>query len=191
MTGDAVSRLTPLPTAGWGEAERALLRGHLSQADRYLTGEPDAPPIPPILGLLARNPRLGGAWLAFSGTLIDGSSLPARDRELLILRVGHRTRSRYLCAQHLSMGAQAGLDPHQCQALLGEADAYPWCERDRHLVRAADEMVDEQMMSDATWAGLRTSFDEGQLLEVLFVVGSYACLAMVLNSVGLEPAREE
>jgi alkylhydroperoxidase family enzyme len=34
---------------------------------------------------------------------------------------------------------------------------------------------------------LAAGFDEQQLLELLFVVGSYLCLALVLNSAGLEP----
>jgi len=34
---------------------------------------------------------------------------------------------------------------------------------------------------------LAAHFDKRQLLEICFVVGSYACLAMVLNSAGLIP----
>ena len=62
-----------------------------------------------------------------------------------------------------------------------------WTERDRDLLGAADQMIDAHRVDDATWARLATRYDEQQLLELLFVVGSYVCLAMVLNSVGLEP----
>ena len=38
----------------------------------------------------------------------------------------------------------------------------------------------------ALWNCLASRLDEHQLLELLFVVGNYVCLAMVLNSVGLQ-----
>ncbi|MBL7520167.1 carboxymuconolactone decarboxylase family protein, partial [Frankia sp. CNm7] len=85
------------------------MRGHLTRAERYLSGAADAPPMPPILGLLARHVRVGGPWLAFSGRLLEDGTLRPRDRELLILRVGARTRCRYLWAEHVRIGRETGL----------------------------------------------------------------------------------
>ncbi len=48
-------------------------------------------------------------------------------------------------------------------------------------------MIDQFAVSESTWNELAAHFDPGQVLEVLFVVGGYLCLAAVLNSVGLEP----
>ena len=174
-----------MSTTEWEEQHRALLRGNLARADRYLSGEPDAPPIPPILGLFARHPHVGGAWLAFSGALTENGSLPERDRELLILRVGYRTNSRYLWSQHRTMGQSAGLGQEELQALRDKRDAFHWSDRDQHLIEAADQLIDGYTVSDATWVALAASFSEQQLLEVLFLVGSYVCLSMVLNSVEL------
>jgi 4-carboxymuconolactone decarboxylase len=191
MTGRVEPRLRPLPAVEWTERERALLRGGLERADHYLSGEADAPPIPPVLGLLARHPRVGGAWLSFSGTLMDCAALTGRDRELLILRVGHRTGSRYLTSQHVALALAAGLAPEEVRCLHGGSDPHEWSDRDRALIRAADELVDHHVLTDATWHALSAAFDEQQLLEVLFVVGSYVCLAMVLNSVRLEAGTED
>jgi 4-carboxymuconolactone decarboxylase len=182
------SRLGPLPAAEWTPEERELLRGGLARADRYLSGEPDAPPMPPILGLLARHPRIGGPWLAFSGTLLDGGTLGPGDRELLILRVGWRTRCRYQWAQHVGIGQAAGLTPEQIAAVPDGPGAGVWTDRQRDLLLAADQLLNEHVIDDGTWERLAARLDERQLLELTFVVGSYACLAMVLNSAGLEPA---
>ena len=59
---------------------------------------------------------------------------------------------------------------------------------ERTLLTAVDEMVDEHCVSDETWGGLVTSFAPAQILELLFVVGGYLCLAVVLNSLGLQAA---
>ena len=167
--------------------DRALLRGRLAVADQYLTGLPDAPPLPGILGLLGHHPRLASNWLAMNGELLDDPNLEPRDRELLILRVAWRTQCRYEWAQHSRMAEAAGLSAGDVAAVAGPIDAERWSARDRHLLTAADEMIADHRVGDETWQGLADQFDERQLLELLFIVGAYSCLAFVLNSTELLP----
>jgi 4-carboxymuconolactone decarboxylase len=187
VTGTAAPRLQPLTAAGWAAGSRDLMRGRLAAADRYLSGEADAPPMPAILGLLAHHPRLGANWLAFSGGLLDDPVLDPRDRELLVLRVAWRTQSRYEWAQHIRLGGAAGLTSDEIAAIATSDLSGRWSDRDRHLLAAADQMIDVHRVDDTTWQSLTGHFDEQQLLELLFVVGTYLCLALVLNSAGLEP----
>ena len=49
-----------------------------------------------------------------------------------------------------------------------------------------DQLVDHFRIDDDTWARLAAQLDERQLVEVAFVVGTYACLAMLFNSVGIQ-----
>ena len=179
--------MAPLPLVEWSDEQREALRGNLRRADKYLSGAPDAPPLPAILGLLARHPGIGAPWLAFSATLLDAGVLDPRDRELLVLRVGWRMRSRYEWAQHVAMGQAAGLTEDEIEAVPAGPASPIFDERDGALLHAVDELLDEHAVGDETWQRLREHFDDAELLEVLFVVGSYACLAMVLNSVGLAP----
>ena len=190
MTGAAAPRIGPLPVDRWTEEERELLRGNLARADRYLTGDADAPPMPSVLGLLARHPRVGAPWLAFNGALLDEGALDPRDRELLILRVGHRTNCRYQWTQHLDLARAAGLTPEHLAAVAEGTGSPVWNEHDHDLLRAADQLVDDHSIDEETWKRLAARFDERLLLELLFVVGGYVCLAMVLNGAGLGPAAE-
>jgi AhpD family alkylhydroperoxidase len=177
----------PLDAAAVDGAVRELLRGRLPVADRYLTGEPDAPPLPGILGLFAHHPRLTGDWLHFSAGLLDDPVLDPRDRELLVLRVAWRAQCGYEWAQHARMAVAAGLTPAQVAAAAGPLDGAGWDARDRDLLAAADQLVEDHRIDDVTWRRLAARFDERQILELLFVVGSYLCLALVLNGAGLEP----
>ena len=186
MTTAPVPRMAPLPPAEWTDEQRELLRGTMPRADRYLTGAPDAPPMPSILGLFARHARLGGSWLAFSGLLLDAGLLGARERELLILRAGHRAGCRYQWDQHVGIAEAAGLTSDEIAAVATGPEDPVWTDDDRDLLRATDQLVDRHVVDDATWARLAARFDERELLEILFVVGSYVGLAMVLNSVGLD-----
>ncbi len=62
--------------------------------------------------------------------------------------------------------------------------AWPALESD--LLAATDALLERHRVSDATWARLAATLTERQLIELVFVVGSYACLAMVFESCGIE-----
>ena len=41
-------------------------------------------------------------------------------------------------------------------------------------------------VSDATWAALAARYDTRQLIDVVFTVGQYNLVSMVLNSLGVQ-----
>jgi alkylhydroperoxidase family enzyme len=113
--------------------------------------------------------------------------LDPRDREILILRVAWRTRSKYEWVQHVRIGQQCGLTAEHVQAAMEGPDASLWTPVERALVAATDEMIDRSVVSHETWKQLAEHFDDQQLIELLYVIGAYVCLALVLNSVDLPP----
>ena len=54
------------------------------------------------------------------------------------------------------------------------------------LLRAADELHDDQVLSDATWRDLAANYDDKQLLDLVFTVGQYTLVSMVLNTAGIQ-----
>lgn len=180
-------RLTPLPFAAWDDDLRTLLLRYLRRPEVYLSGAPDAPPMPVVLELFALHPGLSRSWLPFTEMLADeGATLDPALRELLILRVAWRTRSGYEWLMHRRSGAETGLSAEQLEAVKEGPGAGAWTPVERALLAAADEMVDEFAVSPPTWDVLAAHFESAQLLEALFVIGGYLCLATVLNSVGLQ-----
>ncbi|MBO2447702.1 carboxymuconolactone decarboxylase family protein [Actinomadura barringtoniae] len=189
----ASPRLAPLAPEQWDEPTRTQLRGHVKRIDQYLSGAPGAPRMPNVLGVLGHHARLAGAWLNYNGVLLDDPTLEPCHRELMILRVAWRTGSVYEWVQHARIAARLGVTAEQIEALAdtgpggdGWAGTGPWTHLEALLLHAADQLIDRCAIGDATWAALETHLDARQLLEVPFVVGSYLCLAMVFNSVGLE-----
>ena len=190
MTDFATPRLTPLPVEKWDERARTMLRGHVKAADRYLSSEPDTPPMPNILGLLAHHTELAAAWLAYNGLLLENPSIDPLDRELVILRVAWRSGSDYEWAQHVRIAGSLGLGETEIECVRLGPDAPSWSSLQRSLLTAVDQLLDRNRVDDITWAELANHFDERQLIELLFVIGSYLCLAMVFNSVDLKPDLE-
>jgi 4-carboxymuconolactone decarboxylase len=186
MTTQEDTRLAPLPYAGWDEETRTTLLAHLRRSELYLSGAPDAPPMPVVLELFAHHVPLSETFLTFTDVLAgEQARLAPLIRELVILRVAWRTRSGYEWNQHRRMGAEEGLTNAQIRAVREGPRAAVWTPLERALLTAVDEMADGFVVSETTWHELAASFDASQLLELLFVVGGYLCLAGVLNSLGL------
>ena len=57
---------------------------------------------------------------------------------------------------------------------------------DRALMRAADELFENDRVSEGTWNGLSKSLDAKQLLDMLIAVGGYRAVSMGINSAGVQ-----
>jgi 4-carboxymuconolactone decarboxylase len=188
VSAPTTARLGPRPVSDWTQKDRDQLSSKLRRADQFFTGQADAPPMPAILGLFAWHASLGTAFLGLTAMLMEHGVLDPQERELLVLQVGRRTGSAYCTDAHVRIANEVGLSPAVVGAVQSGADLSALDERARLLLRTADELIDNHAVSDATWQELSLHYDERTLLELLFVVGTYVCLSMVTNSVGLQPA---
>ncbi len=144
-----------------------------------------------IFSTLARHPKLLKRWSAFGGTLLYRGALPARERELLILRTGYLCRSAYEWGQHVTIGQAAGLTDDEIARVAAGPDADGWSPEDALVLRAADDLHRDSRLGDATWDALAARWDEQQLIEVCMVVGQYHLVAFTLNSLGVEPESDD
>ena len=166
-------RIAPLPEDEWTTAIRTDL-----ESIPLFQGRPFN-----IFTTLARHPRLLHRWLPFGGKLLLRGSLPARDRELLILRAAWNTNSHYEWGQHLPLAAEAGITDEEVARLPADLDGSEWHGLDRALLQAADELHASATISDPVWQVLCEHYQEEQLIEVPLVVGHYTMLAYFLNGV--------
>lgn len=139
-----------------------------------------------IFATLVRHPRLFKRWSAFGGTLLVRGELPARDRELLILRTAWNCAADYEWGQHARIARTSGLsDDEITRAAVGPSEP-AWSSLDAALLRACDELHHESSISEGTWRVLAEHYDERQLIEVCMVIGQYHLVAFTLNSLGVE-----
>lgn len=135
---------------------------------------------------LAQHPKLLRSWLRFGGRLLQGSSLPARDREVVILRVASRCESHYEWGQHVGIARLEGLSDDEIVLAAGAADDAALSRWDAALLRAADQLLDDHVIGDAEWNALAETYDQSQLIEFTMLVGHYAMLAGMLRSVRVQ-----
>jgi 4-carboxymuconolactone decarboxylase len=142
-----------------------------------------------IFGTLAHHPDLLRRWLVFATHVLSKSTLPPRERELLILRTGWNCKSRYEWGQHVLIARECGLSDAEIERVKQGSAADGWDGRDKSLLDAADELHSTSSMSDATWEALASMYSVEQLLDVVATVGNYHLVAMFLNTtrVALDP----
>lgn len=142
-----------------------------------------------VIQTLAHRPDLLDAVGPLGAKLLGAGRLPVRDRELVILRVALHTGCAYEWGNHVPGALAGGASADEIRALTDESASWP--DRDEALLRATDELCTGDCVSDGTWAALREVLDDGQVIELLFVVGYYRMMAGFLNSAGVqvEPGR--
>jgi alkylhydroperoxidase family enzyme len=144
------------------------------------------PPVLNIFATLARHPKLLKRWLVFGAHILSKSTLPERDRELLVLRTGWNCRAPYEWAQHVAIARRVGISDDEIDAVTVGPDAQLWEPFDATLLRAADQLHADSCIDDPTWAALRARYGDQQVLDLVFTVGQYHLVCMALNSLGVE-----
>ena len=170
-------RITPVQDADFTDEQRKSVERQLQQRPGSVLN---------VQRTLFRAPLAASAFGQWAGYIMSGrNSLPARQREIVILRVGFLCKSGYEFAQHERFGLQAGLTADEISKIKAGADA-GWTAADAVLIRAADDLVGAHFISDPTWAELRAHFDEKQCMDVVFTAGQYTQVSMILNSFGVQ-----
>jgi 4-carboxymuconolactone decarboxylase len=143
------------------------------------TGVGPGPPLN-IFTTLAHHPRLLKRFNVLGGLFLGRGLLPARERELVVLRTGWRTGCEYEFGQHVLLGRRAGLGDDEIRRVTG--DGAGWSPDDALLIRLADEVHETRDVSDELWAELGRRWDRAQLLELVALAGFYGMVCALLNA---------
>ncbi len=125
-------------------------------------------------------------FLTFAKYILRESTLPPREREILILRIGWLCRAEYEFGQHTLVGKSVGLTDQEIVRITEGADAPGWAPFDATLIRAADELHADAFITDATWNALAKRYNEKQLMDVVMTVADYNMVSMYLNTMGVQ-----
>ena len=168
-------RIPPVTKATWTPEQQELLQPY--DRDGVIFN---------VYSTMANHPALFRDWLQFASHVLRRNTLPERDREILILRIGWLCKSEYEWAQHVRIGKTVGLTDADIQNIMDGPGAKGVSANDKLLLQATDELHKDAFISDATWAALSKTYTKEQMMDVVFTVGEYNLVSMALNSFGVQ-----
>lgn len=139
-----------------------------------------------IFRTLVRAPDAFRAFSWWGGYIMSRNSLTPRDREIAILRVGWLCKSGYEWTQHHRIGLESGLSAAEIARIKTGAGAEGWTAAERALLTAIDDLNRDHFVSNPSWAELSTHYSERQCMDLVFTVGQYTQVSMILNSFGIQ-----
>ena len=140
-----------------------------------------------IFRTFVNAPKAAKGFLAWGNYVLSRrNDLPAREREIVILRIGYLCKSGYEWTQHVAIGRREGLTADEVARIKPGAGAEGWSAADAALLKASDELHHDQFITDATWAALKAHFSDKQCMDVVFTAGQYTQVSMILNSFGVQ-----
>ncbi len=170
----ATPRITPLEPPFDAELDALL---------KQMT-PPGAPNVLALFRVLAKNPKLAERMMSTGGHFLGkGSSLPLRDRELVIDRTCARCGAEYEWGVHVTAFAKAaGLSDAEVRHTVSyPADPDAWPPNEAALLAMVDALHDTSTLDDEQWTALAAHYDEAQIVELLMLVGWYHAISFVCN----------
>ena len=180
-------RIEPLPINEWPREMRAALAAMTPPNPRHpILSAANRPKGLNTLGAYAHHVELAHAFFTFNGHLLMATTLTARQREMIVMRVAVLRQCEYEWTQHVFSCREAEMPEDEIARITYGPDAPFWSPIDAALLRAVDELLGGGAITRPTWDVLLTEFDTKQMLDIIFTVGAYETLAYMVNSLELE-----
>ena len=168
-------RLAPLSDAELTPEQQAMLASFVARKADYN-----------IFRTMVRHPLAMAKFLEWGNYILSKANmLPEREREIAVLRTGYRCGSGYEWAQHVVIGKRTGLTDAEIARLKQDGTA-GWSDADAAIVAACDDLARDRFVSDGSWRALAAHFDERQCMDLVYTVGQYTQVSMLLNSFGVQ-----
>lgn len=139
-----------------------------------------------IFRTMVRSPDAFRAFISWGSYILSKNSLSARDREIAILRVGWLCKSGYEWTQHHRIGLRSDLNEAEIERIKAGAGAEGWNAQERALLAAVDDLNRDHFISNPSWAELAKHYSHQQCMDLVFTVGQYTQVSMILNSFGVQ-----
>jgi len=137
---------------------------------------------------LVHSPNGARAFSGLGGFIRHKSKLDPRLRELAILQVGYLTKSKYEYSHHIKLGREFGVSDDDIRAIALDSAGKPskLDPLSRCVLRAAREMTNDLVVSDATFAELKRSLDHERLTDLIITIAFYNGVVRLLGSLQID-----
>jgi 4-carboxymuconolactone decarboxylase len=138
---------------------------------------------------VAHNPAVLERFRTIGAYILNFGRVEPLDREVLLHRTCALCGCEYEWGVHaVAFGRPLGMSEEQLRStVLGGPDDPVWSDRQRLLVRLADELHETATVSESLWTELSDIWDSAQLIELIATAGFYHLVSFTANAAGVEP----
>lgn len=144
----------------------------------------------PVLMTFAQHPQLTRPYIDYNQHLLISSTLPVRLRQIAILRTTWQRRGRLAWASHVRLSLSLGLDEADIEAVKAGPRSPHWAEMERAVLDAADQLIFGGDIDDPTWSRLTQEFNDQQMMDLIFTVGTYVLATMAQTAMRIQRTPE-
>lgn len=166
------NRFPPLKWAEMSEQQKTMMR-HVLDGPRTATNGP--------FNVMLRSPVMGDFAQELGAQVRFNSSLPAPLREMAILMAARHWTVHYEWNAHKAAALQAGLNPDIVTAIAAGQTPKSMQANEAALQRFCAELLETKRVSDGTFAAAKAAFGEQGVAEIIYTLGYYSMVAMMLN----------
>ncbi|WP_156679260.1 carboxymuconolactone decarboxylase family protein [Sphingomonas profundi] len=160
------------------------LKGFVSRRDDGALVGPFAP--------MLRFPQFGQPAWTYTKALIENAKLPKGPHEVAILVTGARFNSRYELYAHEHVAEQAGLSQAQIATIAAGERPSDLSEEEAAAYDVAAALAGGKGLPESTYQRALRAFGEEQLAELVYLVGGYCLVSVLLNAYDVSvPGSEE
>ena len=176
--------MTEKNSATYSEARIPRLSAEEAKAAADAAGVPAMMADLSVFQVLLRQPKLAKSMSDLLMTLLWGSALDDRLRELVIMRLGWATKSDYEWTQHWRIALSLQLSEADLLAVRDWRVSDRFGPAERAVLAATDETVTDGAISASTWQACvdHVSDDHQVLLELVAAIGTWRMVSGILTS---------
>jgi 4-carboxymuconolactone decarboxylase len=168
----AGNRFPPLEWAQMSDEQKTMTR-HVLDGPRTSMGGP--------FNVMLRSPIMGDLAQELGAQVRFNSVLSAPLREMAILMAARHWTSHFEWNAHKSGALSAGLNPAIIAAIAAGERPRAMQPSEAALHRFCDELLQTKRVSDDTFAAAKAAFGEQGVAEIIFTLGYYSMVSMLLN----------
>jgi 4-carboxymuconolactone decarboxylase len=138
-------------------------------------------------GVLMQVPALADRVAALEDYFRFNATLPAADRELVIMATAREMGARYPWTRHEARGRQVGTRIEAIEAVRANGPLEGLTSRERLLVEIVRALLRTRALSDDLFARGLAELGRQQLIETVALVGHYSLIGLVVNGFEVAP----
>jgi uncharacterized peroxidase-related enzyme len=143
--------------------------------------------VPRMFQVAAHRPEIMRTMVDHFRAVMDTGTLPAQLKELVITHTSQINQCTYCYEPHAEVAQRHGLSKDQLEGLRDFETRTDFTAKEKAALRLAEQMTrDSNGVGDEQWKDLRTHFDDGQIVELLAVIGLFNYFNRFNNVLGFE-----